>query len=176
MLASVALTVAACGERDLHRPEAPALRTEPTAEALELTRAKSTRGAPAAPTAEPSPSVPLPPPAPVDAAALELASIAELYARAAELDGKLVSLAGDVVKVNARIRGTNWIHLQDGSGEAAQGTHDLTVTSAALPALGERVVVTGVASVGFDPGMGSRYPVVLLDVRIDQEEPPSPAR
>jgi len=69
-------------------------------------------------------------------------TVAEVFAEKDALAGKPVAVRGKVVKVNAGIMGKNWLHVRDGSG--AEGTNDLTVTTAAeLPALGATVVVIG---------------------------------
>ena len=44
-------------------------------------------------------------------------TIAEIYSDKADLSGKTVILRGKVVKYSPQIMGTNWIHLQDGTGD-----------------------------------------------------------
>ena len=48
-------------------------------------------------------------------------TVAEIHAQAEALSGKPVRVRGQVVKFTANIMGTNWIHLQDGTGE---GSHE----------------------------------------------------
>ena len=55
-------------------------------------------------------------------------SIADVWANRTKLAGKTVTVRGTVVKFNGGILDRNWVHLQDGSGKAADGTNDLTVT------------------------------------------------
>jgi hypothetical protein len=62
--------------------------------------------------------------------------------------------------------GKNWIHLQDGSGAAAQGTNDMTVTSMDLAAMGTTITVKGTVRTGKDFGAGYVYPVLVEDARI----------
>ena len=92
----------------------------------------------AAPAAQPAPQMtePHPMPAAAPAAAVDLAGIAkaeggltvaEVFADPAKLAGQKVIVRGKVVKTNAGIMGTNWVHVRDGSG--AEGTNDLTVTT-----------------------------------------------
>ncbi len=88
-------------------------------------------------------------------------SIAELWARRADLAGKTVTVRGTVVKVNAGILDRNWFHLQDGSGKPQDGTHDLTVTTRAEVTLGDRVTVTGRVAVDRDFGAGYVYKVMI---------------
>ena len=58
-------------------------------------------------------------------------SVAEIFASKADLKDKMVILRGKVVKFNPEIMGKNWLHVQDGSGEA--GSNDITVTRIARP-------------------------------------------
>ncbi|MBI5208404.1 MAG: hypothetical protein HY927_00360 [Elusimicrobia bacterium] len=88
-------------------------------------------------------------------------TVAEVHGKRAELAGKSVSVRGTVVKFSARIMDRNWIHLQDGSGEAAKGTHDLTVTSQDSAKPGEAVTVKGSVAKDKDFGMGYSYPVLI---------------
>jgi hypothetical protein len=50
-------------------------------------------------------------------------TIGELWTQKDALLGKTVSIRGVVVKYNPGVMGENWIHLQDGSGDLAKGTH-----------------------------------------------------
>jgi len=71
-------------------------------------------------------------------------------------------------KMNGGIMGKNWLHIRDGSG--AEGTNDLTVTTAAeLPELGTIVVVTGPVTLDKDFGMGYQYDVIVEDAEIKVE-------
>ncbi|NPA25755.1 MAG: DNA-binding protein [Deltaproteobacteria bacterium] len=88
-------------------------------------------------------------------------TVAELYAQGKELDKKKVKVRGKVVKVSPNIMGKNWIHLQDGSGEPAKGTHDLVVTSQEKPEVGAIVVAEGVLEADKDFGAGYRYDVIV---------------
>jgi hypothetical protein len=88
-------------------------------------------------------------------------SIADLYKEKAELAGKQVTLHGKVVKVNNQIMNRNFLHLQDGSGDAASGTNDVTVTSDATAAMGDEIKVTGTVVVDLDFGAGYRYPLLV---------------
>lgn len=99
---------------------------------------------------------------PVDKAAGPNAfAIGELWAQKEQLAGKAVSVRGVVVKYNPGVMGKNWIHLQDGTGNAARGTIDLTVTSQNTAALGDTVVVTGTVRINQDLGAGYTYALLL---------------
>jgi hypothetical protein len=88
-------------------------------------------------------------------------TVADVWGGRATLAGSSVTVRGRVVKFNGGILGRNWMHLQDGSGDAAQGTHDLTVTTDAEAAVGTVVTVTGTVVVDQDFGAGYVYPVLL---------------
>ena len=95
-------------------------------------------------------------------------TVAEVFAEKDALGGKPVTVRGKVVKVNAGIMGKNWLHVRDGSG--ADGTNDLTVTTAGeLPALGATVVVTGPVALNKDFGMGYTYDVIVEDAEVKVE-------
>ncbi len=88
-------------------------------------------------------------------------TVVELYSQGKALDKKRVRVRAKVVKVSPNIMGKNWIHLQDGSGDPAKGTHDLVVTSQEKPVIGEIVVVEGVLAADKDFGAGYRYDVII---------------
>lgn len=92
-------------------------------------------------------------------------TVGELWAQKGTLEGKPVTIRGVVVKVNNGVMGKNWIHLQDGSGDAAQGTNDITVTSAETAAKGETVTVRGVVRTNKDFGSGYVYQVLVEDAK-----------
>ena len=117
-----------------------------------------------------------PPPA-ADKADVDLSGIAkadggktveEVYKEKDTLANGKVVVRGKVVKVNPAIMGKNWLHVRDGSG--ADGTNDLTVTTAGtLPEVGEVVVITGTVVLDQDFGMGYQYPVIVQDAEITIE-------
>lgn len=88
-------------------------------------------------------------------------SIADTWAKRASLANKPVTVRGTVVKVNNSIMGFNWLHLQDGSGKAADGTNDLTVTTDAVVKVGDVITVTGTLAVKKDFGSGYSYEAIL---------------
>ncbi len=96
-------------------------------------------------------------------------NIAYVYANKDELAGQQVSLRGEVVKYNDGILGWNFIHIQDGSGAAADANNDLTVTSKAATAVGETVVLTGTIILNKDFGAGYSFPVLMEDASITTE-------
>ncbi|MBT8088651.1 MAG: hypothetical protein KJO01_00425 [Gammaproteobacteria bacterium] len=103
------------------------------------------------------------------AAVEEGRDIAWVYANMDSLAGQPVSLRGKVVKYNANILGTNWLHIQDGSGSATEGSNDLLVTSAAEAAVGDTVVVTGNIALDKDFSAGYSYAVLMEDASLTVE-------
>jgi hypothetical protein len=96
-------------------------------------------------------------------------TVAEINAGKAELGGKEVTLRGKVVKYNAQIMGKNWLHVQDGSGDAADGSNDLTVTTASEAKVGDTVLLTGKVSIDKDFGYGYKYALIIEDAKVTVE-------
>ena len=95
--------------------------------------------------------------------------IAYVYANKDSLAGQQISLRGKVVKYNDGILGTNFIHIQDGSGDVADGSNDLIVTSTTETAVGETIVLTGTIVLDKDFGAGYTFPVLMDDATITKE-------
>lgn len=86
--------------------------------------------------------------------------IADLYEQKGQLNGKTVTIEGNVVKVSEAIMGKNWIHIQDGSG--SEGTNDIVFTSETQSAtVGDHVVATGTVATDKDFGYGYFYSVIV---------------
>jgi hypothetical protein len=82
------------------------------------------------------------------------------------LAGKTVTVRGKVVKYNGAILGFNWLHIQDGSGSAKDGTNDITVTSSGTAAVGDIVTITGTVVLDKDFGAGYSYAVLLQNATV----------
>jgi hypothetical protein len=93
-------------------------------------------------------------------------TIAELYKKGAALDKKGVVIRGQVVKFSANIMGKNWIHIQDGSGDSSEGTHDIPVTSQDAASVGDIITVKGTLYKDKDFGSGYKYSVIIEDASI----------
>ena len=93
-------------------------------------------------------------------------TVADIFAKAASLNGKKVKIKGQVVKFSPKIMGKNWLHLQDGTGDPAKNSHDLVVTSADKAEKGDIVTVEGVLAADQDFGAGYKYAVIVEDVTI----------
>ncbi len=120
--------------------------------------------------APPSPT----PAAPSEAGEIEPLSggltVAELFGKKTDLQGKLVKFRGRVVKANRGILGRNWLHIQDGSGEA--GSNDITVTSKTDFAPPDSIVVIeGTLGLEKDFGAGYKYDVIVEDATVMVEPP-----
>lgn len=96
-------------------------------------------------------------------------SVASVIQNKAGLAGQSITAQGKVVKVNNGIMGRNFVHVQDGSGDAAQGTNNLIVTSTQTAAVGDQVSVTGTVVLNRDFGMGYSYPVLIEQATITKK-------
>ncbi len=88
-------------------------------------------------------------------------TVADVWANRGTLAGTTATMRGRVVTFNPSILDRNWVHIQDGTGQASQGTHDLTVTTDAMVTVGDVITVTGLVRVDQDFGAGYQYPVLL---------------
>jgi len=96
-------------------------------------------------------------------------TVGELYEKATELNGQSVVVRGKIVKISANIMGRNWIHIQDGTGNPDESTHDLVITTAAMPDDSwDIITASGVISANKDFGAGYSYQVILEEADIAQ--------
>lgn len=93
-------------------------------------------------------------------------TVAEVIDQRAALKGKSVTIRGQVVKVNNGILGKNWVHLQDGSGSADKGTHDIIVTTKDTVAMNDVVTASGTVRTDVNVGSGYAYPVMVEDAKV----------
>ena len=91
-------------------------------------------------------------------------TVADLNKDKAALAGKTVSTQGKVVKVNNGIMGRNFVHVQDGTGDA--NNNNLIVTSKETANVGDQVTISGVLAVNRDFGSGYSYPLLIEDATI----------
>ena len=96
-------------------------------------------------------------------------TVAAVWKTRAALAGKPVTVHGKVVKYNSGILGLNWIHIQDGTGNAADGSNDITITSETDTKVGDVITATGVVAVNKDLGSGYNYPVIIEHASITQK-------
>ncbi|HLE12667.1 MAG: hypothetical protein A2504_10035 [Bdellovibrionales bacterium RIFOXYD12_FULL_39_22] len=94
-------------------------------------------------------------------------TVEEAYTLQATLAGKEIKIRGKVVKFNGQIMGTNWIHIQDGSGK--EGTNDLIVTAGQEVKVGQTIIVTGKITYGKDIGSGYKFDAIIENAKITIE-------
>ncbi len=92
--------------------------------------------------------------------------VGDVFAQGAELNGQTIRVRGQVVKFSPAIMNRNFIHLQDGSGNPDEGSHNLVVTSNETVELGDIVTVEGVLAADKDFGAGYVYRVILEESRV----------
>ena len=95
-------------------------------------------------------------------------TVSETYEKAGKLDKKTVSVRGKVVKVSKGIMGKNWVHLQDGSGDAGKGTNNLVITTQDVPKVGDVVTAKGILYKDKDFGAGYLYKVIVEEATVKQ--------
>ena len=93
-------------------------------------------------------------------------TVEEVVSGKSALKDKSVSVRAQVVRVNNGIMGKNWIHVQDGSGKPAAGTHDVLVTSKDTVAVGDIVTVKGTVRTDVKVGPGYDYAVLIEDASV----------
>ncbi|HUI44407.1 MAG TPA: DNA-binding protein [Nitrospirota bacterium] len=98
----------------------------------------------------------------------EAYTVAEIYSKKTSLNEKQVVVRGKVVKVSSGIMGKNWIHLQDGTGNAESGTNDIIATSQDSPGVGEIVTVKGTVYKDKDFGAGYKYSVIMEQASVEK--------
>jgi len=90
---------------------------------------------------------------------IKVATVAEVFKNSGKLQEKKVVIRGKVVKVSEGIMNKNWIHLQDGTGDA--GNNDLVITSDELPKKDDVVTARGILYNDKDFGGGYKYKVII---------------
>ncbi len=88
-------------------------------------------------------------------------SVAEVVQGRASLKDKPVLVRGQVVKVNSGIMGKNWVHLQDGSGAAKDGSNDVLVTTSDTAKVGDIVQARGTVRTDVSVGPGYDFAVMI---------------
>jgi len=96
-------------------------------------------------------------------------TIQEIFAAKSTIAGKPARVRGKVVKYNSNILGKNWLHIQDGTGNAANKDNDLMVTTATTAKVGDMVLVTGNVSTDKDFGAGYKYSLLIEEAKVTVE-------
>ena len=95
------------------------------------------------------------------ASAPDAKTVEEVIAGRTALKDKTVTLRGQVVKVTTGVLNKTWVHLQDGSGSSAKGTHDILVTTTDEVAVGAIVTAQGTVRTDVTIGPGYAYEVLV---------------
>jgi len=91
-------------------------------------------------------------------------TVAEIFARGDELNGKSMRVRGQVVKFTAGVMGTNWLRIRDGSTN-----QDLIVPTDSTVSVNDVVLVEGQLVINLDLGQGYVFPAVLQDAEVTIE-------
>ena len=59
--------------------------------------------------------------------------------------------------------------MQDGSGDATRGTHDIAVTTLDAAALGDTVTITGTVRTNRDVGAGYTFAVIVEEAKVARQ-------
>lgn len=94
-------------------------------------------------------------------------SLEEIFARKKALSDKEVKFRAKVVKASGSILGSEWYHVQDGTG--ADAKLDLIVISKDKVEAGSVVVVTGTLLLDRDYGSGYRYDIIVENASLKVE-------
>ncbi len=93
-------------------------------------------------------------------------TIEEIFSKKDLLKGKTVRIKGKIVKYNPNIMGKNWIHLQDGTGNPMENTHDLVVTTTEQISSEKIIVIEGMLSANKDFGAGYTYEAIVEEATL----------
>ncbi|WP_373508032.1 hypothetical protein [Thiocapsa sp.] len=64
----------------------------------------------------------------------------------------------------------NFVHIQDGTGEAADGSNNPVVTTQDTVSVGDQVQVSGTVVLDQDFGFGYQYPLLLEQATVTKIE------
>lgn len=96
-------------------------------------------------------------------------SVAEVFANRLHLNGQAVKVHGKITKVSKGIMHRDWIHIEDGTGDAITNDLVFTAQNAGDISPGETVIAEGTVSVDKDFGYGYFYPVILEKSRFTKK-------
>jgi len=93
-------------------------------------------------------------------------TVEEVFSQAKDLNGKIIRVQAKVVKVSENIMGRNWIHLQDGTGNPMNNTHDLVVTTSEHASGDTVILFEGKLAADKDFGAGYKYEAIIEEATI----------
>lgn len=91
-------------------------------------------------------------------------TIAELYSKRKDFEGKPVKIRAQVVKFSPGIMNKNFLHIQDGTADGDK--FDLTVTTQDTVKFNDVVTVEGKVTLNRDFGAGYFYEVIIEDAKV----------
>jgi len=92
-------------------------------------------------------------------------SLAQLFADPGAFNKKTIKVKGTVVKVNEKIMGKNWIHIQDGTEYDDQ--FDLTITTTDQVKMGSIASFEGTIALDKDFGYGYKYDIIMEEAKVE---------
>lgn len=95
-------------------------------------------------------------------------TVAEIVTSAPDFKDTSVTVRARVVKYSSGIMGKNWLHLQDGTGSAADASNDLVVTTQEPADIGEVLLVKGMVRKDKDFGAGYAYKVMIEEATLQR--------
>jgi len=95
-------------------------------------------------------------------------TVADIFGKSATLKDKPVTVHARIVKFSPSIMGTNWLHVQDGTGSGASATQDLVITTNEAAKAGDTVLVTGTVRTDKDFGAGYFYKVMVENAKLQK--------
>jgi len=98
-------------------------------------------------------------------------TVEEIFAQAKKLNGQKISLHGVVTKVSVNIMGRNWVHLQDGTGNPMQNSHDIVATTSEQPELNSKITIEGILAAEKDFGAGYKYAAIIEQATVTNSHP-----
>lgn len=94
-------------------------------------------------------------------------SVAEIFSQKASLVGTEVQVRGEVQKLTEGVMGTNFLHIQDGSGTPEKKNHDIVVlVKENPPAIGTRATFSATVKLNVDYGSGYSFPLLLDEGKV----------
>jgi hypothetical protein len=88
-------------------------------------------------------------------------SVVDLYGSLDKLSGTDIKVSGQVVKFSPNIMGTNWLHIQDGTG--ASSSNNLVIRTAETFEVGSVVTISGELQKDYELAQGMVYDVIIFD-------------
>ena len=91
-------------------------------------------------------------------------TIADIFESRSDYAKQEFEIRGIVVKVNEKVMGKNWVHIQDGT--ESDGQFDLTITTQDEVKVGDEVIFKGKLTLEKDFGAGYFYDVIVEEATL----------